>query len=306
MFFAKIWNLSQKITHPPQYTKVIVLTFLCAIFGLTISKKLFFIDTNYWLSQRWIASSVIILYIATASYYVKISNWNRKHKIANLIKLLLVNLIIMLFWMMIDNRYLFTISGFGQNINIDTSWSIYLFLGVIWWKHWSIFIEPKAKQVLLSIEVLIINTFFLSLIRLFEVDHSASRNWTVNPLTSFLGEIISYNSILFLFLNLTMITALLLIEIHKYSVKKLWLWAILVFYLLIQSSLFIGIEPIAILQNTNYTYWHKAILLTVIWSLIYQNLRRTLKPDNNTTYLSKLSFSNFYHFVLLITIAIFS
>jgi hypothetical protein len=288
------------INFSKQTYKVVGLTFISLLFMLTINRGLPILILSSTFSQRWVSLSLIIIYTISLTWSVWTENWLQKHKIINFVKTYLVNLVLLAYFTTIDNKLLFNLSIFGKTIDIHTGWSILLFLFIILWKHYYVFIRPTAKQLLLNIEVFIINLLFFSLISLFQVDRTAARTFE----NSFLTIVVTQNSILFLAFNLLIITTLLIIEISQYNLKKNIYWILLILLILLEFVFLIGVEPITLIQNSNHTYWHKALLMTIVWSFVYQNLRRLLKPDPQQVYLSKLSFSNFYHAILFIIIII--
>ncbi len=290
------------INFSKQTYKVTGLTFVSLLFMLTINRSLPALNLSSIFSQRWVSLSFIFIYTVTLAWSVYTENWLNKYKIVNFIKTYLVNILLLLYFTTIDNRLLFSFNIFGNIIDVHTGWSIFLLLFIITWKHYYVFVRPTAKQLLLNIEVFVINLLFFSLISLFQVDRTVARTFGNSILTS----IVNQNSILFLALNLLIITTLLILEISQYNFQKNIYWILLILLVLLEFIFLFGIEPITLIQNTNHTYWHKALLMTIAWSFVYQNIRRLLKPDPKQIYLSKLIFSNAYHAILFVIIIIFT
>jgi hypothetical protein len=299
-FFSFIFMYN--ITISKQLYKVTILTLIGLLFMMTINRNLPLLNVFSILSQRLVSLSLVVIYTLTLTYYVYKEKWLLKYKVYNFLKTYIVNILILIFYTTIDNKLLLTLNIFDMDINIHTGWSIFPLLVIIFWKHYYVFVNPFGKQFLLNIEVFTINLLFFSLISLFQVDRTSLRNFDNN----ILAPIINQNSILFFICNISVITILLLIEISQYKIKNFFLWFLLISLILFEFSSFIGIESISLVQNTNHTYWHKALYITIVWSFIYQNARRLLKNDDRQIYLSKLIFSNSYHLFLFIIIIIFT
>ena len=281
-----------KLTVPKfhQFAAPILALLSLGVF-LTIDNINPFLGRGQWLTQRWLSLAFFGAYFFTSFIFTSLSNRSLTDKIRIMIETNLIAIITFVYFLIINKQVLFG--------SITTGAVAIPFLILVYFVNSSLFLPKntpiKVNPVIYFFENLLISVYVQAMINFFLVDRTSVRNFS----TTWLGFIFKIDTNNWLIVNIGLLTMLFVIKVKSTNWKHQAL-QIVIFSTTVFQLLFL-LETVVIAK---FSYWHKAILITILVDFLIYIFRVISGELNGDQFKARARLSAVYHGLALFLVVL--
>jgi hypothetical protein len=109
--------------------------------------------------------------------------------------------------------------------------------------------------------------------------------------------IVNVNPLVWIFLSICAIAFVSVTRLRQESIVKNFWFTVLFIVLLSQFAIFLGIfENLIVFYQ--FGYWHKALFLSVFWSMIFYPIATIIRNNDKENFIQKTWLSFLYHIIV--------
>jgi hypothetical protein len=283
--------------------KIFWLSIISLGFFWVINTRFESLNSNTFISQRWLGISFITVYILSCIFFAAttfIRTKNRSKSFLILIELLIVGLTSMLFATIIDWQILFEYEIPGRKITIHSGYICIPLFVLNFWTFWNVFKSKVTNSTLLFLQVFLAALCTFSFVDLLSLDRSSIRVFNID----YLSILVSINPIFWVLTSIGIISFFTISKLSLASRKQKIMYVGIVFFVMAQWIFLLNIAGIKLISFPNFIYIHKAILFMILWDFVYKAIVESLSQDSRSMFVSRTIGNALYHFAIA-SIALF-
>ena len=262
---------------------------------LTIDNINPLLGRSQWLTQRWLSLAFFCAYFLVSLVFTALSKRALLDKVRMMVETNLIAIVTFVYFLIVNKQVLF-----GP---ITTGIVAIPLFALVYFVNRSLFLPSSATKelvvktnpIIYFFENLLISVYVQAMINFFLVDRTSVRNFS----TTWLGFIFKIDTSSWLIVNVALLTALLVIKVKNTNWKHQLLQTV-IFVASLSQFLFL-LENVTIAK---FSYWHKAILITILVDFLIYIFRVISGELNGDQFKARARLSAVYHAIAMFLVII--